>query len=394
VRGPVGPWPDAAQLLLMRASVGEGDVARNAWAQWHAGGNSIERLDETSYALLPQLYRNLARLGVNDPTLGKLRGVYRHTWYRNNLLFHAAAPVLHALGERAIPVMVLKGGALATLYPSGLGARPMADLDLLVHDGDVGRAVRVLEQAGLEDVSLSGLDATRRTRHAAPFCRSGSIEIDLHWRPYYQAGDADGVWARAVQSKLAGAPVLVPSPTDLLLHACVHGVAISLAPKPWIPDAVLVIRGARDRIDWAALLETACAYEVTLVLRHALTFLRDELSVDVPEETLTALARVPTSATERLVYLVAARRIALPHGAGYVGLWDQYSRLARSRGERPHLGGFLHYFAEVYGLPRRRALAPFLARKAVRIIHFRLSWAAGRGMPASRASDSQSAVPG
>jgi hypothetical protein len=385
--GSGGPWPDATQVLLLRAALGEGAAAQDSWDRWRSGGNAIERLDTASYRLLPQLYRNLEQLGSGDETVTKLRGVYRHAWYRNHLLFHAAAPLLRTLDAEGVPAMVLKGGALATLYPGGVGARPMDDLDLLVHDDDVTRTVALLAEAGFEDASQSGFQIARRTHHSAPFRRPDSIEIDLHWRPFDQAGAANGVWQRALPSELASAPVLVPSPADQLLQACVHGVAIWPAPMRWVADAVLVIRAAGPRLDWTGLVEAARAHEVTLALHDALSFLRAELSVDVPEETLEALAGAPTSISERLVHRVAARRVVLRHGAGYLELWDRYRRLVRSRGERPGPAGFLAYLADVWALPGRRALAPRFARKAVQIARYGSSEARGDPMARGREVD-------
>jgi hypothetical protein len=382
VRQTGGPWPDQDQLELLRAAVGEGDAARTAWERWRAAGNVIERLDSASYRLLPQLYRNLEQLGVNDETVTKLRGVYRHAWYCNHVLFHAVAPLLRTLAERGVATMALKGGALATLYPGGLGARPMDDVDLFVREADVAQALEVLGEAGFEDVSPLGFEVTRRTLHSAPFRRDDSIEIDLHWRAFDQAGVAEAFWTRAEQGELGGAPVLVASPADQLLQACVHGVAILPAPMRWIADAVGVIRATGARLDWEVLVATAREHEVTLTLWEALDFLRAELAVEVPPEALDALAASPSSIAERLVHRVEARHVVLPRGAGYVELWDRYRRLARGRGERRSAAGFLTFVAEVWNLPHRRALAPRLARKALQIARHGVSHPSGQRVQA------------
>ena len=82
-RYPVGP--DELDLLLLRAALSEGDDAPRAWEEVRQRMGSITRLNGTTYRLLPLLYRNLSEQGVRDPELKRLKGVYRHSWYANQM---------------------------------------------------------------------------------------------------------------------------------------------------------------------------------------------------------------------------------------------------------------------------------------------------------------------
>ncbi|MFZ2396370.1 MAG: nucleotidyltransferase family protein [Smithella sp.] len=64
--------------------------------------------------------------------MGMLRGIYRKAWSKNQTLFHEMAKVVEYLQHAGIKTMLLKGASLSLLYYKNNGARPMADIDLLV----------------------------------------------------------------------------------------------------------------------------------------------------------------------------------------------------------------------------------------------------------------------
>src|SRR5437867_1925845 len=61
-----------------------------------------------------------------------LRADYEHTARRNLFLFAELTRALHCLGEQQVPVIVLKGAALAQMLYGNSALRPLRDLDLLV----------------------------------------------------------------------------------------------------------------------------------------------------------------------------------------------------------------------------------------------------------------------
>src|SRR5262249_34711473 len=106
--------PTETQELLLRAALEDPDAARAAWAVWR------ERVDLAAVAvaparILPPAYRNLLRLGIDDPEIGRLKGAYRHNWAHNQLLLRDTAAFLSSLHAADVRTLVLKGIALATL---------------------------------------------------------------------------------------------------------------------------------------------------------------------------------------------------------------------------------------------------------------------------------------
>ena len=137
----------AEQAALIRAALFDGEDALAAWREWRAVAD-LDDLDAASDRLLPLLYRNLVRFGVDDPWLGRLRGIYRFHWVRNQVLKQSGASALVTLAEAGIDTVVLKGAALGELHYRGVGLRPMNDVDILVPRARALDAMNALQEAG------------------------------------------------------------------------------------------------------------------------------------------------------------------------------------------------------------------------------------------------------
>jgi hypothetical protein len=86
---PASAWPTADELLLLKAALLDGNAALDAWHEFGAANAGIDHLEGDAYRLLPQLFRSLQSLGLEEPALGRLKGIYRHAWYANQLLLRA-----------------------------------------------------------------------------------------------------------------------------------------------------------------------------------------------------------------------------------------------------------------------------------------------------------------
>src|SRR5574341_997684 len=77
-------WPDRRQRLLLRAALLADGDALDAWQAWKSEAD-FDQLDYGTARILPLLYRNLTFLQIHDPFLRRLKGIYRRTWYANQL---------------------------------------------------------------------------------------------------------------------------------------------------------------------------------------------------------------------------------------------------------------------------------------------------------------------
>jgi len=312
---PAGFWPDPDQQNLLDACLLEGDPALAAWRRWeHA---DIDNLDQGSFRLLPLLSRNLESLGVDAPCLPKLRGVRRHFWVRNQLLFHHMGLLLQQFKAVGIRTLVLKGAPLSLAYYPNPGLRPMSDFDILIHPGDRDSALDLLAPGkwkpiyfpAFADLSRSYLSFA--TSHG--FRDDEQREIDLHWYLFPTCADPDcdrHFWERAEPFALGEVSALTLAPGDHLLHICTHGAAWNeIPPIRWVADAVTVLRRAGDRIDWEALVEESERHRCGLLLHETLSYLKTRYNVSIPDRALELLRNA--SADRRQQFLLRAQSTPL-----------------------------------------------------------------------------------
>ena len=342
-------FPSPAGLLLLRAGLADGDEATGSWEAWKAEVG-LDRADYASQRLLPLVFRNLQRLGVDDAELPRLRGLYRHAWYRNQLLFRTAGALIARLREAGIDTLVLKGTALSLLHYRDAGLRPMDDFDVLVRPAQAAGAIALLERDGWEPLEV--VPSCLEVKHAHPFAEQGGRRLDLHWNALWEAAPDDDLWAAAVPLEVHGAPTLALDPTDQLLHVCVHGVQWDPTPSiRWVADAITVLRG--DSIDWPRLVARACARRLTTGLSVSLSYLRDELAAPVPPGVVEELTAVSAPVHERLGHRAKAwhgglvRRLVLN--------WDRHRRLATLYPEYSRVG-FPEFVRQFSGVESYRRL--------------------------------------
>ncbi len=343
VHGEGGCWPTASQELLLKASLLTGARALAAWQSWKASVD-IEQLDPGSYRMVPLLYRNLHDLGVRDPLMQRFKGIYRKTWYQNQLLVGGLLRILEVFRSAEIEVMTLKGIALILHHYKEVGLRPMADIDLLVRPADTKRAIEVLAGLGYcpTDRPIDGFgDAFIASVNAYNFAIADGPHVDLHWHVFLDnlAPDADGpFWVGREQIRVQGVEVGVMSPTDLLFHVCVHGASWNITPPfRWVADAVTILRNSPSGIDWDRLTWHAARLQLVLPLKQTLGYLEGLLETELPEQAVRKLARTRVSITERV-----GRRVKTQSAASLgplEPLWSYYIRHFRPRIEQ---GGIWH----------------------------------------------------
>jgi hypothetical protein len=300
-------WPTPLQTELLHAALDPDDSAVAAWRSWR-DQDAFDRMDPGSFQILPLLYVNLRRLGVDDPELATLKGVYRQSWYLNQILLHRAVPMLGALQQAGIRTLVLKGGALGPLHYADLGARSMGDLDVVVPYGRAREAIVEFQRHGWVTPHAEAPAELVGTRPSVSFEDPGARCIELHWHATWHTAADEAFWSGAVPLTLAGAETLTLNPADQILHACVHG--LSHGPQRmthllWIADALTVIRSAGSTVDWARIETQARAWRLTVALTTMLTYLRDELDAAVPEDFLRRLSATPSSWFERAAFQAA-----------------------------------------------------------------------------------------
>jgi len=339
--------PDSRQELLIKAALLHGGDALAAWRKWK-DSTDLDHVDGGSYRLLPLLYRNLVAEGVKHPLMGKLKGIYRRSWYENQMLFHHAADIVQSLKEAGVRVMLLKGVAtVLAYYRNEYGIRPMDDCDILVPREQVETAFARLRETGWTPKTLSPSLLTPEIipyKHAAHFRGPAGRQLDLHWHLFYEClqPDADDdFWRNAVSLDFKGLDVLVLNPADQLLHVCMHGMRWNTVPSiRWIADA-MAIMGAVPAIDWDRIVSQAEKRRFVLPLRDSLGYLRSFLGAPVPDEVLERLRGMKPAKEDYLLY-EDSMKIDMSKGPIRI-IACKYRHFSRSFGHDGRLRKVVHF---------------------------------------------------
>jgi hypothetical protein len=342
--------PTAEQRLLLRAALLEGEPGRRAWERWR-GGIDIERLDTGSQRLLPQLYRNVQRYATGDPLLERLKGVYRHAWSANGMLFRDAGRLLGALARAEIRTVVLDGSALVTLYYRDQGARAIDSIAVLISPDDIPAAARVFAREGWGSAKLVHLSRPGPYTSQARLLGAGR-PVDLLWDPFPEGCTPDirhGFWVNAEPAEIAGIASQVLAPTDELLRICVRAARWEeLPPFRRLADALLLLRAVGPRVDWTRLVNQARRARVVLPVLASLSLLREVLDAPVPDDSLRRLEAEPAGAGEWLEQRL--REAPRPRLGRLPDLLFRYRRLAAPEGSGTRRPGLARYLQGAWGV--------------------------------------------
>lgn len=361
-----GGWkPSPQQELLLRAALWQGDAARAAWNEWIAQ-TDLRALDYGSHRLLPLLYLNLVALEVKHPAVQDIRAVYRHFWYRNQLILRRATTALRSLAEADIPTMVLKACALIPLYYHDPAARPMTDIDILVPTLRARQAVETLCTAGWQPSALTQMDNTYFQRtHAHTLHLTDHFQIDLHRHVLMFETRVDGdaeFWANSIPVRLKDVQTRALNPADQLLHICAHGAEWNnVPPVRWAADAYMLLR--ESEVDWAYLLKQVSANELGLLARNSLLYLSAALKANIPKPVLDELVEWRVSRQEHIRYEL----LTYPHSEHNTALklWYHYEQFRRLDHVYKNENWFLRFPAflrDTWGLSSTRAVPTYMMR--------------------------------
>jgi hypothetical protein len=396
VTRPPAWQPSPLQTLLLHACLdADPDCARRHFDEWQHQLD-LDHIDFGSYRLLPLLWKRIEALRFDSRDRERIKGVYRRTWYANQLVLARASLLVETLGSRQIPAMIIKGAPLALCDYGDPGQRPMDDVDLVVPFAAAHNAVDTLCEAGWvpEPTPLTGTrvavagahaswtagprrremfdDAYFHARHAHGFRGPGGTGADLHW--FFSQGNFDPrldeeVWQRAIplRPRSGGnrwSHALVPAPADHLLLLLVHGSRWNpVPPVRWVADSVTLIRSAGAGLDWTQFEHSARDRGQTATAAALLAFLEREFPCGIPPEVPQHLADVPVAASQRHLAELSMNPPGLSAGLAELSLlYQRYRTLRRAGGQTP-AGGFPGYLRHVLGAPSLWALTRYVGQE-------------------------------
>lgn len=228
-----------------------------------------------------ELERRYARVGAENA--GKLEKLDGLLW--------------ELLGEN-VPVLLLKGAVLAPEVYRDWAVRPMTDFDLLVRDEDLGRAEAALlrlRYAPAERYRDTLVSVDDDHYHLVPYVENEArTMVELHWNlaPFTLVRlDVEPLWQRAQRVGIGRLEVLTLSPTDLLLHLCLHIAVLhrfSVKLRD-LYDVDQAVRKYEGELDWGLLTDLATDLHLEKGVRDVLLVVRHAFETPVAEEALTGL---------------------------------------------------------------------------------------------------------
>jgi hypothetical protein len=214
----------------------------------------------------------------------RMRGLSRYAAVESARRLQSFLPLAKECNARAIPIMLLKGGAVSAGYLQGT-PRVMGDIDIGVQRKHYAT---VIEMA--RDLGFSGVNRV----HSIDLSRNAD-NIDLHCRLCKTALDGDGdqgMWERSEERSFGGVQFKVPSPEDLIFQIMADAYADFVFPHyhkgkmRWMLD-VYDLSQARA-IHWQQVEHIAQTFHLAVPIGSMMQFARAYLK-QIPDHS-TAMA--------------------------------------------------------------------------------------------------------
>lgn len=266
---------------LLRACMSESssdfEEAVRAW-------ENVQRIDEIDYAsmrLIPYLYKQSLKFRIGLSNEGICKGLYLRSWYTTQVKSAMPQRELRDLGLFHGSV-ILKGAALQqSVYRADAPTRPADDIDVLVSSEQKKSQLSSLIEVGFKLDGPFSADTVLNLRNSANLIR-GASNVDVHWSIFPICYDPDFNQRLVARATMGNHGFLIPSATDNLIHALVHGYGSnSIQPIRWVLDAVLLIRSGE--IDWPLFKKEVEATGWGPIVSHQLEYLRKAFEISLPE---------------------------------------------------------------------------------------------------------------
>ncbi len=246
--------------------------------------------------LTPLLFESLKKTDrlreLPPPVLVNLRTNYLRSANHSEENFRELATLLDTIIAARIPMILLKGAALAAALYDRISQRPMGDLDLLIPKDSLPAFIEIIRGRGYVDNRNLGKGFEEEFGSEACFIRpdASRLAVDLHWHvfssPYWAKKiPVEWFWRHTASVDIRGRQAEMLSPAAAFLHQAVHfhshQTETALLP---LYDIARLMTLWRDRIDWDELAGTARAFGLLEIVQDVLRELTEIWAVPVPSQ--------------------------------------------------------------------------------------------------------------
>ncbi len=219
------------------------------------------------HGLGPLTYTHLKNIAGGMPTGAQqaLKALFIRHRRANAVRAQVLSQILSFFTQENLPVILLKGAALAfQIYPQP-GLRPMRDIDLLVKPDDAERAQKILLKAGFCALDQQAPRMPAGHQHLpALACEVEGLTIcvEIHTdlfptTRYYRPLQFDDLIGKATEFQVGNGSARTLGHEDMLWHIYRHALGPPLLASPLrfiqIADMIGLIEAMHEQIDWKQL---------------------------------------------------------------------------------------------------------------------------------------------
>lgn len=266
------------------------------------------------HRVAPLLYRSLhtpGLAGMPETIQAELKARIQVDVQGNLFLTGKLLHLLDLFRQQEIAVIPYKGPVLAMLAYGDLALRPFRDIDLLIDEQDIERAVALLTAQGYQIIRPEGL--ARASKKSQPFqvrqrmLNSAwayqlvlshphtQVTVELHWRVtprYIFPADTEPFWANLQPVSVSGVTLHSFAVEPLLWFLCVHGSKHCWTRLNWICDLAELLRACPD-LDWGQVIGQAGKLNIERQVYLGLHLANLLLDTPLPSEVEAKIQATP-----------------------------------------------------------------------------------------------------
>lgn len=291
-------------ILLLQSALLRNEQAIQAWKSWQIH-NDLNSVNSSAYQLLPLLYLNLSQFSVKLPEMGRLRGIYKHTWTANQLAKRTLLEVGEFLEEAGASLLLHRSLALTILQVCDQGAFPLREINLLAKTEELQLIDSVLQKKGWQSNKPLPSDRLFPLVHSLSYHHPQKEELSLvvRWGAYTIDSTRElerQLWERANQSSWDGLTIHTPDLNDCFLLTCLEGLECRPEQLPkLIAEASILVHLARPSLDWMVIEERARQLGILNAVCEIMAHLHQEIKVMISSK-LIHLKTLPSNTLEDL----------------------------------------------------------------------------------------------
>lgn len=268
------------------------------------GSLDWEYIFDTSseHKVAPLVFNSLEQINtkaIPPETLDKFGTFFKEITCRNLFLACELLKIYKIFDSEQIPMIPFKGITLAASAYGNLALRYFGDLDMLIEEKNLSRAIEIFTELGYPTPKQIAEIEEKPFLRFSNFHESGyykgafdiidrkrQIALELHWTLFSKSFPFpvafQDLWQRREYVELAGDKIPQFAAEDLLIYLCVHSSRHCWSSLNWICDVAELIR-ANPQLDWQQVESKARQWGCLRMLCMGLLLARDLLDTSLPE---------------------------------------------------------------------------------------------------------------